>query len=618
MPLPEGFKVVYEPDKAERKGGLPPGFRVVQTPKERGDIFDSLAQGLTFGFADEALAAVMSVPASLQTGQSIPEAYRGLRDTMRSDADAFSERNPGTALAAEAAGGILTGGAGLLRAGGRAAAKSVASSAPRLAGAGAGAGGVAGLGYSEAEDVAGMARDVGVGAATGALAGAVLPLVAKAVGRAVTAPVRYSQAARQARPAKKLGEAIARDDMTPEQLQAQLNKLPAGAAIADAGGESVQTLARDITVQPGRARNLARALFEGRRKLAPQRIDNALRGALNQGGEFHAARDALESQARQAAKPLYEQAYSQPVRITPKLKTLIKRPSMQKALKEGKRMADEEGGVIGGHIQALDYAKRALDDQIGKAIRAGKNQTARALMGTKKALLDEMDSQVPAYAKARAAYSGPKAMEDALESGRKFMREDAEDIVKAVRDMSPTEKEFFRMGAIREIRDKVLSKSDTANAYRAIFDSPLKRDKIRALFPDSKSFAQFARAMAGEARMYETAGKAMGNSSTANKLAGVSDIALDPGTLVDAATGGPTMAALNALKNWMRRHAPAIRNEKMRDEIAELLFTSDRKTQQRILKEIGAPVKVKSLSDIPLTKAGAAVVGAELAASRSN
>lgn len=614
MPLPEGFKVVYEPEK----GGLPPGFKVVQTPEERGHIFDSLAQGVTLGFADEALAAVMSIPASIQSGESIPEAYRGLRDTMREDEAAFRGRNPGTALATEVAGGLLTGGAGLVRAGGRTAAREIAQSVPKLAKVGAGTGALAGLGYSEAEDIPRMAADTAVGAGVGAGAGALLPPLAKAVGRAVTAPVRYAQATRQARPVKKLGEALARDDMTAEQVQAQLRKLPQGAAIADAGGESVQTLARDITVQPGRARNLARALFEGRRKLAPQRIDTAIRTALNQQGEFHAARDALEQQMKTAARPLYEQAYTQPIRITRTLKAIINRPAMRQAMKAGKKLADDEGGVIGGHIQALDYAKRALDDQIGKAIRAGKNQKARSLVGTKKALLKEMDYQVPVYAEARAAYAGPKAMEDALESGRKFMREDAEDIVKAVREMSPAEKEFFRMGAIREIRDKVLSKSDTANAYRAIFDAPLKRDKIRALFPDGRSFAQFARAMAGEARMYETAGKAMGNSATANKLAGVSDIALDPGTLVDAATGGPTMAALNALKNWMRRHAPEVRNEKMRDEIAQMLFTSDRKAQERILREIGAPVKVRALTDIPLTKAGTAAVGGEIAASRSN
>lgn len=608
MPVPEGFEVVS-------KQGLPDGFEVVQTPKERGDVFDSLAQGITLGFADEALAGAMAIPAAIQTGQSVPEAYRGLRDTMREDEAAFSERNPATAFAAEVGGGLLTGGAGVARA--PAAAKEIASSIPKLAGAGGATGALAGLGYSEAEDVAGMTTDTAVGGGVGALAGLALPPVAKAVGSVVTAPVRYSQATRQARPVKKVGEAIARDDMTPEQLQAQMRKLPEGAALADAGGESVQTLARDITVQPGRARNLARALFEGRRKLAPQRIDTAIRTALNQQGEFHAARDALERQAKTAAKPLYEAAYAQPVKMTPTLKAVIKRPSMQEAIKAGKKLADEEGGVIGGHMQALDYAKRALDDKIGVAMRAGKSQKARSLIGTKNALLKEMDEQVPAYAQARAAYSGPKAMEDALESGRRFMREDAEDIVKAVREMSPAEKEFFRMGAIREIRDKVLSKSDTANAYRAIFDSPLKRDKIRALFPDSKSFAKFARAMSGEARMYETGGKAMGNSATANKLAGVQDVALDPGALVDAATGGPTMAALNVLKNWIRQHAPSIRNEKMRDEIAELLFSSDKATQERILREIGAPVKVKALSDIPLTKAGTAVVGGEMAASRS-
>jgi hypothetical protein len=587
-----------------------------QKKGRRGSIADPLAQGATLGFADELVGAIGATVGAFDPrlrGTTFGERYTGIRDQARQQKGEFEERNPKTALAAEIGGGIMTGGLGAKRAVGT----QVAKSLPKLVGVGAGTGAAAGLGYSDADTVGGLAADTATGAAVGGVVGGLLPPVAKAVGRGVTAPFRHAAASRAAKPVAKLGQAIARDDSTPERVAATLRKLPAGATIADAGGKNVQDLARDVAVQPGKARNIAKALFEGRRKLAPQRIDAAVRSALGQKGEFHAAKKALADRMKTEAAPLYEAAYKQPLRLTPKLKAVMNRPSMKDALRSGVRMAKEEGDVIGGNIQMLDYAKRALDDKIGVALRAGENQKARALMGTKRALLDELDYQIPIYAKARAAFAGPKALDDALDMGRKFMTEDAEDIASMIADMTVSEKEFFRIGAIRQIRDSVLSKSDTADAYKAIFNSPLKREKIGALFPDAKTFAQFDRAMRGEATMFATGSNVMANSNTANKLSGVDDLALDAGTLVDAASGNWVSGGLNLVKSWLRKNAPAIKNEKTRDEIAELLFKGNRAEQMAVLKRIGVPVTSKAFNDLPY-QAPSVFAGSNLAVSQSN
>ena len=588
----------------------------VASPTAKGTIADSLGQGVSFGFSDElagVLGAIVGTFDDDLEGTTFGERYAGVRDAARANESAFAERNPGTALGAELVGGLATGGLGAARAG----AARVAGSVPRLMGTGAGVGGAAGAGYSEGETIGEVAADTATGATIGAVGGAVAPPLARAVGRGVTAPLRHLQASRANRPIRTIEQAIVRDDMTPELVAARLRKMPQGATVADAGGESLQTLARDVTVQPGRARNVAKSLFEGRRRLAPARIDTAVRTALNQQGEFSTARQMLQDQMRSASAPLYEAAYQRPMRMTPRLTALLERPSLRQAIKEGGILAREEGEVIGGHIQILDYAKRALDDKIGGLLRSGEKQKARALIGTKNALLDEMDRQVPVYGRARAAFAGPKSLEEALETGRRFMREDAEEIVELLSGMGESERQFFRMGAIRQIRDAVLSKSDTADAYKAIFNTPLKRQKVEALFPDRKSFARFERAMRSEAKMFETGTKVMANSNTANKLSGVADLATDPGTMVDVATGGPTMAAMNALKTWLRQNSSVIRNEQMRDDIARRLFSVDQREQQALLRQIGAPARVRSLNDIPLN-IGGAIAGGELVPSLSN
>lgn len=425
----------HEAGDVEAARKLAQAYQSFDAPEkeEKGTVFDSMGSGLTAGLSDEIAGAVGAIPAAIHTGDwNLGNHYRGIRDQARENQNAFAERNPGTAFAAEMAGGLLTGGAGLARVGVRQAVNTL----PRLAGAGAGVGAVAGFGHSEAEGLGGMAQDTAVGAGTGAVGGVLLPPVASAIGRGVTAPFRHAQATRAARPTAKVGQAIARDDLTTDKIAAKLKKLPAGASIADAGGESLQTLARDITVQPGKARNIGRALFEGRRKLAPQRIDSAVRSALDTRGKFHEAKGMLARRMKEDAKPFYEEAYSRPLRMTPELKAVLERPAMRDAVQAGMKMARNEGGVIQGHVQTLDYAKRALDDQIGTAIRKGDNQLARALQGTKRALVSEMDRQVPAYRKAREAFAGPAALDDALDSGRKFMREDAEDLADAIENLS--------------------------------------------------------------------------------------------------------------------------------------------------------------------------------------
>jgi hypothetical protein len=136
-------------------------FPTEATPSTRGTIADPVGQGLTLGFSDEIAGALGAIPGSLMTGQSIPEAYRDIRDIARGRQEQFAERNPGTALTAELAGGLVTGGAGLARTG----ALKAGQGLKQTLGAGAGLGAIQGVGMGEGN----MLSDAGKGAATGAI-----------------------------------------------------------------------------------------------------------------------------------------------------------------------------------------------------------------------------------------------------------------------------------------------------------------------------------------------------------------------------------------------------------------------------------------------------------------
>ena len=152
-----------------------------------GTIADPLGQGLSFGFSDEiagGLGASANSVASLLgkgTGDSFGEAYRSIRDIARENNAAFSERNPGTALAAELGGGALTGGFGAARSG----AFNAVKNAPNMLGklrpiiaTGGIQGGIFGAGKSESDSIRGVARDAAQGAAIGATTAPIIPLLA--------------------------------------------------------------------------------------------------------------------------------------------------------------------------------------------------------------------------------------------------------------------------------------------------------------------------------------------------------------------------------------------------------------------------------------------------------
>jgi hypothetical protein len=120
-----------QPAPISRQGGS--GYTGEETAT-RNAMLPAL-QGLSLNWSDEALASVMAAYAQLapEIAGGLPaddprtygETYRGMRDTMRESTEEYAEANPKTAMAAELAGGLATGGAGLWKTGGSALAKGI-------------------------------------------------------------------------------------------------------------------------------------------------------------------------------------------------------------------------------------------------------------------------------------------------------------------------------------------------------------------------------------------------------------------------------------------------------------------------------------------------------------
>lgn len=168
---------------ARRQQTQAPADVSAPTLPQGGTVADTLGQGLSFGFSDEIAGVAGAAVNSLAnifgkgTGDSFGEAYTGIRDAARYNKDAFSERNPGTALASEIGGGLLTGGLGAAKAGAFSAAKNAPTLLGRLAPTvqtGVVQGGLYGAGASEGGSAREVAQDAIKGSAIGGLSAGVL------------------------------------------------------------------------------------------------------------------------------------------------------------------------------------------------------------------------------------------------------------------------------------------------------------------------------------------------------------------------------------------------------------------------------------------------------------
>lgn len=548
-----------------------------------------ITSGMTFGFADElgafgaALASYGDPRQESQSafeGMGFGDRYRAIRDTARQRSNEFRAERPVTGLVANLGGGVAQGiAAAPTRIG------QLLIEAPKAAGTALGA--LGGYGASESDSAIGTLADTAVGAGTGLALGALAQPTANIVGDAVTAPGRYSAAVAAGRPGRQVMKAIDADDLNVDQIAARLRKMPEGATVADVGGRNVRGLGETVYNMPGRGANIAKRLFESRRAGAPRRVEGLINEVLEtKGRNFNAVADDLADHLKTTAKPLYDAAFRKPIRMTDTLRGLSGRLKQEGIWRAAERKMRLDGQVTGTGIRFWDYAKREIDDRIGEAVRAGRNNDVRILSDLKNTMIRELDDQIPEYGQARAVYSSGARLRDALEAGRQFMREDAEITAAQLSDYTPGELQMFRLGAARFLRDKMLARSDGGDVSKAWFNSPLNREKISALFSDRRQLARLFRGMRSESVMQGSQNEIAANSATARRAAGMLDSMTDPQTAADAVTGGPKAAVLNALRRWWLENASALRNEQTRTEIARIIFNGNPAEREALLRSI--------------------------------
>ncbi len=258
-------------------------------------------------------------------------------------------------------------------------------------------------------------EDMGEGAKFGALAGA----GGEAAGRVLSAAYKGGKAALEPLTEEGRNRVLKR---TLERFATDPNKLrdpaliPSNVTVPGRLPELAPGTLAEMTMDPGIAQlqraaasaspDVASALAEARgRQVA------GYKGILDELAGNDGKREFFDAAREGAANQLYRKAEAEGLSMTTPLESqmaeLMQRPSVQAAMQKAKLLAREKGMNLddaGGSVAGLHYVKKAMDDMIGAAKRAGNNNEASALIETQQNLLDFLRQASPGYGEAMDTY----------------------------------------------------------------------------------------------------------------------------------------------------------------------------------------------------------------------
>jgi len=535
------------------------GFREEIENKVAGDIYQGNPPFVNpQARASQFYNTAMGIDPTFETQQQLvdPQIQTDVENKYAQEQQRFKAENPVLSTVAEIGGGVATGGLGAAKTATLQGGKRFAA----LMGLGGGYGAVSGAGYADKGEALEDALTYGL---IGAGLGVTIPWAASKVGDTVKRLIAGKKTTKSDRAILK---AIMADDQTPEQMKELLRQWP-DATLPDVGGKNMTDLARESRAVGGQAANLAENFYIDRMKGEYTRLLNAFKtGIGKEGTDFFKSKKALETSRKEIAGPMYEEAYRTLITVTDNLQDLLSRPAGKSALQAAKRKAANEGITLADDaidVRTIDYVKRALDDKIGPLMRAGKKDDARILLNLKNGILHEVDPQVPAFRDARQIWSGSAELDTALDEGVKFLRGDSDMVAREIAELSDVEREFFRLGAIRAIKNKIGKTRDT-NSIAMKMQDPNLRERLEAVFPDREAYDAIIDMIEKEVRFGTVRNEVLTGSQTYEKFLanqGVSDFGDAAIDLVQGRPTGLVRAMLNMGKDKVSRPSQAVADD---------------------------------------------------------
>jgi hypothetical protein len=489
-----------------------------------------MLQGLTFGFADEAEAAMR---ARATSGPRYEQELARVRAGIKQ----YEEQYPVRAFAGEATGSLLPTVAGIFAApftGGASTAATAASAAripglasmmARGAGTGATTGALTGAGTAQ-----GGLEDRVLGATisglTGVALGGATPVVTSAVGSGARRVGEATGLVRQQDPLNKAQEILARkiaqEGMTPEQLAARqaetVRRLGArDETLADIGGEGMRRLARGAMAIPQAAETEARQMLTERMVAAGPRIIKDITDLTAVGArDLDEVANEIINRRSMLATPFYDQARAAGQIESFAIDNLLKKSKdIQAAIADARRLP-QFADLADNDMVMLDKAYKYVGDLANEARRTGKSARANDLDDLRIQLRTAITDKVPVYGKALDTFSGESVLLDALNAGReKFLRKTPAEIRRELDKFTDEgQQQMYRLGAIQTLRDEIYGMRETADVASKFLNDRNMKDRFKLIFNSTGEYEDFIKNLQREQSMARTRGMIEGGSPT--------------------------------------------------------------------------------------------------------
>lgn len=570
-------------------------------------VLRPVVQGATLGFGDELAARVASISPSVTYDQAL--AYE------RAALDRNREENPIGSTALEIGGAILPAvayspamaGAGLLRQG------------AVMGGIGAAEGALYGFGSGEGgfdERLQNAGRNALLGGVVGGLAPAAIAGV-----RASLAPIAGAVRSAfgigsQGRAADAVARALARSGLTEDQVRAAMQQAADEGqgmfTLADALGNPGQRALTGVVRSPGEGRTIASEFLTNRQMGQADRLGGFVDDAL--GLSDDTARQVLadaipERRAAAAVNYPAADAAASAVNLDDALSLLddalrgvdqgnVRPTSIQGILDRYRSMLQMPDSALpqGANRAVLsDYdsilgIKQQISDDIGAALRAGRNQEASALIPLRQALDRALETASPLYRQANDTFALQSRAIDAVDAGRLTARQAGrtEDALDTYRALSPTggtgvqapggpvglqsipsEQYGFRVGFGDQMMVRPENITPTSDSL-ARFQTP----RVNALMAEmSENPELWANRLARERTMMTTFRNALTGSMTADNIADQADVVGNVGIIANLLANRPG-AALSQVATRVGNAATGM-DEATRAVIARALLSTD-------------------------------------------
>jgi len=239
---------------------------------------------------------------------------------------------------------------------------------------------------------------------------------------------------------------------------------------------------------------------------------------------------------------------------------------------------DEAGKPIVGAVptmKSLAVAKEALDAKVAEMrdpVTGRPTKAGLSLGKFRDAFRDELDNINPAYKAAREAWSGPtQSMEAVIDGRQHFSRTESNEQLKAeFNALSPSDKDFYRMGAAEAKVDALERAPDASDKSKRVINSERDRKRFNMLFDSPAQAQQFIDNVARKRAMFDTKNAITGNSATAQRFIedsdnGNADMLFNGVRGIGHAAGGNILGAVKAAYDTKRalglRNNPALNME---------------------------------------------------------